>query len=166
MAKVDWITWKTDPSEIINPDIVNDRFDELFQNYVNHMKPNIYDELKKEVVSGGLSQDAFNVYDYSPTNQLAVDILNRIGEIEDIVIGLKNSINSVVVEQKEIEKTQLVMAIKEKIKSEEELKKHIMQNEFIRSNISDRGSNPQDIIFIIDDRLNKLYGKLEKALSL
>ena len=24
MAKVDWITWKTDPSEIINPKLVNE----------------------------------------------------------------------------------------------------------------------------------------------
>jgi len=161
MAKVDWITWKTDPSEIINPDIVNEKFDELFQNYTNHMKPNIYDGLKKEITSGGLSPDSFSVGDLSPANQLSVDILNRIGEIEETVLYLKSTINNVVQEQKEVEKNQLLMAINEKIKSEEELKKHIIQNEYIRSNISDRGSNPQDIVYIIDDRLNKLYRKLE-----
>lgn len=160
MSKVDWITWKTDPSEIIDPKKVDEKIEELFQNYYNYMKPSVYDEIKKEIVEGGLSDDAYLISNCSPLNNAALGILDKINEIEETVDRLKSSISSIVLEQKEIEKNQLISAIKDKIKSEEELKKHIESNENIQNNIVLFGNNPEEIISIINDRLNRLNQKL------
>jgi len=160
MAKVDWITWKTDPSEIINPKLVNEKIDELFLNYDNYMKPSIYDEIKKEIVDGGLSEGAYSIADSNPINTAAVDILGKIDNIESTVEKMKNSISNVLIEQKEIEKEQLMIAIKDKILLEEELKRRIETNDNIRNNIMTLGNNPDDIIGIINDRLNRLNSKL------
>ena len=160
MAKVDWITWKTDPSEIINPKLVNEKIDELFLNYDNYMKPSIYDEIKKEIIEGGLSEGAYSIADSNPINTLAVDILGKIDDIESTVEKIKNSITNTLIEQKESEKEQLISAVREKILIEEELKRRIETNENVRTNIMALGNDPDDIIDIINDRLNRLNSKL------
>ena len=160
MAKVDWITWKTDPSEIINPKLVNEKIDELFLNYDNYMKPSIYDEIKKEIIEGGLSEGAYSIADSNPINTLAVDILGKIDDIESTVEKIKNSITNTLIEQKESEKEQLISAVREKILIEEELKRRIETNENVRANIMALGNDPDDIIDIINDRLNRLNSKL------
>ena len=160
MAKVDWITWKTDPSEIINPKVIDEKIDELFLNYDNYMKPSVYDEIKKEIVDGGLSEGAYSISNSNPINSLSVEILGKIDEIEETIDKLKNNISNVIIEQKEIEKEQLIIALKEKIHSELELKNRIVNNDNIQANIMAIGNNPEDIINIIDDRLNRLNSKL------
>ena len=160
MAKVDWITWKTDPSEIINPKIVEEKIDELFRNYYNYMKPYVYDEIKKEILKGGLSEEAYVVSNSSPLNNSAIEILDKISEIEETFENLKSSVSSTLLEQKQIEKVQLKNSINDKIKSEMELKKHIENNDNIKSNISLLGNHPDEIVSIIDDRLNRLNNKL------
>lgn len=160
MAKVDWITWKTDPSEIINPKLVNEKIDELFLNYDNYMKPSIYDEMKKEIIEGGLSEGAYSIANSNPINTLAVDILGKIDDIESTVEKIKNSITNTLIEQKESEKEQLISAVREKILIEEELKRRIETNENVRANIMALGNDPDDIIDIINDRLNRLNSKL------
>ena len=160
MSKVDWITWKTDPSEIIDPKKVDERIEELFQNYYNYMKPSVYDEIKKEITDGGLSDDAYLISNCSPLNNAAIGILDKINEIEETVDKLKSSISRVVLEQKETEKVQLINAIKDKIKSEEELKRHIESSENIQNNIALFGNNPEEIITIINDRIRRLNQKL------
>ena len=82
MSKVDWITWKTDPKEIINPEQVDKEILEYYQNYNSYMNPMIYEQLKNEVSKGGLNKDAFNVSGISPANEMAVDILNTIDDIK------------------------------------------------------------------------------------
>lgn len=160
MSKVDWITWKTDPSEIIDPKKVDERIEELFQNYYNYMKPSVYDEIKKEIVDGGLSDDAYLISNCSPLNNAALGILDKMNEIEETVDKLKSSISRVVLEQKETEKVQLINAIKDKIKSEEELKRYIESSENIQNNIALFGNNPEEIITIINDRIHRLNQKL------
>jgi len=53
-----------------------------------------------------------------------------------------------------------MIAIKDKILLEEELKRRIETNDNIRNNIMTLGNNPDDIIGIINDRLNRLNSKL------
>ena len=37
MSKADWITWKTDPKEIINPEKLIEEIEEYYQNYESTM---------------------------------------------------------------------------------------------------------------------------------
>ncbi len=166
MSKVDWITWKTSPNEIINPQEINDTIDRLFENYNTYMNPIVYENLKMEILKGGLSQDAFCVNGRSPSNEMAIDILKKIEEIKKTIVKLQQSILEVSLEQKNIEKQQLLMAIQEKIQSEKSLINRIQSNRSIQSNISQMGSSSQDIIDIANDRIHKLEQKKEYVQSL
>ena len=166
MSKVDWITWKTDPKEIINPEEVDKEILEYYQNYNSVMNPMIYEQLKNEISKGGLNKDAFNVSGISPANEMAVDIINTIDDIATTMDNLRESILDITSTQKEIEKKQLIAAIKDKIKKEEVFLKNIEERAEIKNNIRAMGENPDDIIYIIKDRLKKLNERLDMAESL
>ena len=54
MAKVDWITWKTDIKEIINPDEVAQSLKEKIDSYNLYLDSQVYKELNSEITNGGL----------------------------------------------------------------------------------------------------------------
>ena len=164
MAKVDWITWKTEPNEIINPDLVEEKVQQYFDDYYTCMKPTIYEEIKSEILKGGLSKDAFNVSGKSPSNEIANEILQKIDEISEIFNGLKEKIKSSADEQKHVEKEQLVEVIQQKIASDEET----IQNVSSQVNPSDNSvanTTREDILYISANRIDKLNDKLN-AISL
>ena len=49
MAKVDWITWKTDPSEIINPNTISNKIADIYQDYNCYMNSTVYEGLNHEI---------------------------------------------------------------------------------------------------------------------
>lgn len=166
MAKVDWITWKTDPKEIINPEKIREEMEEYYDNYESFMSPLIYDQLNNEVKRGGLTKEAFNVSGISPANEMAEDILRKIEEVKHTMDNLKEIVTDIAKEQKKTEKQQLIDAIEEKIKKEKLFLKNIEERENVKDNITKMGSNPEDIISIINDRIHKLTERLNQAQSL
>ncbi len=166
MSKVDWITWKTDPKEIINPDKIEEEIDEYFGNYDSYMNSMVYEQLKTEMSNGGLAKDAFNVSGISPSNEMAEEIVNLIDEIKDTMQKVKNNVREITTKQKEIEKRQLIDAIEEKIKKEKIYLDSIENRKGLKDTISKIGSNPDDILSIINDRIRKLTERLEAAKSL
>ena len=164
MAKVDWITWKTEPEEVISPDKVEEKIQQYFDDYYTCMKPTIYEEIKAEMAKGGLSKDAFNVSGKSPSNEIALEIIQKIDEISEIFNSLKTKIRISTEEQKHVEKEQLVDVIQQKIAADEEVIKN-MSNQ-IDSNDSSIASNTrEDILYISANRIDKLNDKLN-AISL
>lgn len=166
MAKVDWINWKTDPKDIINPEIIEDKLAESFTNYNTYMNPVIYEQIKFEASKGGLSKDALNLMGESPANDIAREILNKIDEIKHIMTLLQSDIIDLAEEQKQIEKEQLVFEIEKKLKREEKVKENVLNSEQFKSQIKEMGETQEDIIYIINDRIEKLKERLETAQSL
>ena len=166
MSKVDWITWKTNPNEIINPQEIVDKIDKLFENYNTYMNPIVYENLKMEILNGGLSQDSFSINGRSPSNEIAIDILKRIENIKKMSEYLRNSIMNFSLEQKNIEKQQLLKAIHEKIQNEKAIIQRIQSNQYIPDDISYVNTNGQDMIEITNDCIQKLEQKLEYVQSL
>lgn len=164
MAKVDWITWKTNTDEIINIEKVNNLLDKDIAD-LNNIIDNVYDNIKSEVDKGGLNSDSLSLNGESPSNVMANNILNNITEIRTIINNLSNKMSNQVLEQKKIEKEQLVTTIEEKIKEQE----RILENtELLRNRIS-AGSdvvNMNDVNNVISstkEKLEMLYDRLEKA---
>jgi len=166
MSKVDWITWKTDPKEIINPEKIIEEVEEYYQNYDATMNSMIYEPLKNDMSSGGLSKDAFNISGISPANAIAQDIVSKIEDIKINLKDLEESILESAKNQKEIEKKQLVESIEDKIKKEELFLKSIEGRRGVKEQMIKMGNNPDDIIDIIKDRIEKLKERLEMAQSL
>ena len=166
MSKVDWINWKTDRKEIINPEKINDKIFECFKNYNTYMNPVVYEQIKYEVNLGGLSKEAYQVMGESPANEIAVDILNKIDEIKQIMKNLQDEVKNLAEEQKQTEKEQLISEIKKKLTREEKLLENIQTNESLRTHIVEMGELPENVIYIIKDRIDKLKERLELAESL
>lgn len=118
MSKVDWITWKTNPEEIIKPNSLEDKITDEYNNYSSYMYPNIYENIRNEVLNGGLDKQSLNILGESPANEMAINILNNIDEIKSIIENLKTQINEELDEQKGIEKTQLINDLEDKILEE------------------------------------------------
>ena len=93
MSKVDWITWKTNPEEIIKPNSLEDKITDEYNNYSSYMYPNIYENIRNEVLNGGLDKQSLNILGESPANEMAINILNNIDEIKSIIENLKTQIN-------------------------------------------------------------------------
>lgn len=153
MSKVDWITWKTDPNEVINPEKIEEKINENYQNYDSYMNKMVYEQIQNEISNGGLSKDAFQITGISPANELANEIIKTIDEIKTTMNKLKNNINDVSTKQKEIEKQQLIDAIEEKIEKEKEF-------------LSKMDEKDEDIKTAVNDRIEKLQARLESAKAL
>lgn len=131
MSKVDWITWKTDVTDIINPEKVIDSVTDSYNEFNSYMNPVIYENLKYEVINGGLDKSSINILGHSPANEIALNILNNIDEIKSIIENLKLQIENATEEQKKIEKDQLVNALDKKIEDEKQISKE-QTNRIIR----------------------------------
>ena len=168
MAKVDWITWKTDISEIINPDKILENLNDLFNDYNCYMNSVVYEELNHEVTVGGLDKYSLNIVGTSPANETALNILNRIDGIKTTIENLKNKVYNSAVEQKNIEKQQLINCIEEKILEEEKiLSNTVSLRERISTNTEIVDINTvNDIIEITNEKINKLKERLELAKSI
>ena len=129
MSKVDWITWKTDVTDIINPEKVIDSVTDSYNEFNSYMNPVIYENLKYEVINGGLDKSSINILGHSPANEIALNILNNIDEIKSIIENLK--LENATEEQKKIEKDQLVNALDTKIEEEKQISKE-QTNRIIR----------------------------------
>lgn len=166
MSKVDWITWKTNPEEIINPDIIENNIHDIFQNYNTYMNPVVYEQIKHEINTGILGKDKMIFMSNTPVNEMALEILSKIDEIKSTVDDLVTSIKKSTTEQKQMEKQQLINELEIKIKNEEDTLNSVKIDDNMKNRIINMGGNPNDVVFIIEDRINKLKERLEAARSL
>lgn len=166
MSKVDWITWKTNPEEIIDPKKVLSQIQDSYQKYNSYMNPLVYEQVKYEINKGGLGKDSLEIMGIAPANEMAISIINKIDEIKKIFDNLQEEIIDSVTEQKSIEKNQLIEAIEEKKSKEEELLKSVINDEKVRAHITSIGGTIEDVIYLLNYRINKLNERLEIAKSL
>ena len=163
MSKVDWINWKTEPKEIINPDKIEEHMNDTFKDYNSYMNPIIYEQLKFEMNKGGLDRNSLIIENSCPANEMTIEIVNTIDIIKKIYNNLLVDISNNVNEQKTIEKKQLIKAIEDRIKEEEELLNKI-QNDNNTDNIFN--ISKEEYIQIIKDRIIRLKERLNQANSL
>ena len=167
MSKVDWINWKTNPKEIINPEKIDDTIQEYFQNYNTYVTPVIYEQLRYETTKGGLTKEAFQISNVAPANEMAQDIIKHLDEIKEVMNELRKSIRLSAEEQKKIEKQQLVEALEDKIKSEKMLLENINKNNpELQEYIINMGDNIDDIAYVIQDRIANLQERLDRVKTL
>jgi len=163
MARVDWITWKTDPKEILNVDSIEEKLFECFQDYNTYINPVIYEQIKHEVNFGGLDKETLNIMGITPANEMGIDILNCIDEIKSTFDNLKEKIIDQAKEQRESEKKQLIKELEDKISIEQSLLNKIIASDSIKSELINLGEKPEEIVEIINNRLSKLNERLEIA---
>ena len=106
MSKVDWITWKTDSKEIINPEKLTDKINDIYTDFNSYMNPVIYENIKYETINGGLDKSSINIMGATPANEMAINILNNIDEIKSTLENIKLQVENSSSEQKKIEKNQ------------------------------------------------------------
>ena len=164
MAKVDWITWKTDTSDIINAEKVDNNLNKSISE-LNNIIDSIYDNIKIEKNNGGLSDTSLNLNGESPSSVMADNILKNIEEIRMISNKLKDRISNQVIEQKKIEKDQLITSIEEKIAEQEKI---LNNTESLKGRVTENNnvvslSEVNNVISITKEKISMLYERLEKA---
>lgn len=167
MAKVDWITWKTNTNEIINPEKIKEKMDDSLQISNNYIKNNIIEELSQEISMGGLDRTSLNIMGISPANECANTILNDLKEIQSILEKININVYNSVKEQKEIEKEQLISSIEKKLYDEEKiLNSKINLKDKLQSSSIMSQEELDRIIAMSADRIKKLKERLELARSI
>lgn len=166
MAMVDWITWKTSTKEIINPNIIVEKIQNAYNEYNKYIIPTVYDQIKNEINNGILSNDNLNITGNQQLNILANDIIKKIDDIKYEVDNLKKIAKKSSEQQKQIEKQQLITEISNKIQNEQSTLNQIISNKEIQMHIRNTGGIPEEVIYILEDKINKLKERLEIAKSL
>ena len=166
MAKVDWISWRTDPSEIVNPERIDKKISEAFQNYHSYMKTFVSEEIRNDILVGGLSRESYSVSGSFPLYDKACEILDKIEKIDSSIYSFRENIMRCLEEEKKIEKDELIQAISLKIFEDEEILKKAKDGFVVDSDLLSVGMSRDDFIFSLDERIHKLYEKLDEAKSL
>ena len=163
MIRLDWITWKTEESELINPEEIVEKLKVRFQDYNSYMNPVVNESIKHEVENGGLNKNAFIINDRSPANEVANKIMSDIQEVKDMTNALIESVRLEAQEQRKREINQLILKIEEKIEKDKKLIENSkdVQQKYLQSSLEETSENIQTIIEITRKRINLLTRKLE-----
>lgn len=164
MKKLEWITWKTEEYELINPDELVEKLKERYQDYNAYMNPVINESLKYEVAHGGLNKDAFVMNGRSPATEVANKIMSDIEEVKEMTEALIESVRLDALEQRKREVHQLVLKIEEKIEKDKRLIENSKeaQQKYIQSSAPETSESIQTIIDLTQKRINLLMNKLER----
>jgi hypothetical protein len=168
VAKVDWITWKTDTKDIINPETIKEKILEDYMNYNTYMTSVVYEGLNYELTRGGLNQSTFSINGLSPANEVGKEIINKIDEIKVKVNNIIDEAYTKAKEQKAIEKKQLIKAIDEKLNEEEKILNNTInaREKFNNSNLSALCKELDESIEYTTLRIKRLKERLDLANSL
>lgn len=164
MSKVDWITWKTETNEIIDTEKVGNTLNKSVTD-INNIIDTVYNNVKNEVDKGGLDTESLNLNGESPSNVVANKVLKNIEDIRTTINKLNSKVNNQVLEQKKIEKEQLISSIEEKIKEQENI---LTNTESLRDRLTPDNNmvNANEVNNIINntkEKIDMLYERLEKA---
>ena len=168
MAKTDWITWKTNTNEIINPDTVMVRIKDILTNYKNYMNNVVVSEIRNEIVKGGLSQNSLNILGTSPAYEEAKNITVSIDQVNEEIDQFINKVNNLLIEQKKIEKQELIDAITNKLLEEESKLTNTLN---LKAKLSDNNNvisidDVNEVIEITSERIKRLKERLDLAKAL
>ena len=165
MAKVDWITWKTNTDEIIDPNKIEQAISSKFNDYNRFMNTIIYEQIKSDSKNGGLDKESIVINDSSTAHEQVNKILNRIENVKTKYNMLINSIKNNANEQKEIEKNQLIEILENKIKEEKVNLEMINNNLVIHDELLCKMSK-EECITEIKRRITELEERLNKVKEL
>ena len=167
MAKVDWITWKTNNNEIINPDLLLDKVSDKVTNN-NIIIDRVKEIVKSEIYRGGLDTASLNIMGVSHANEKANRIIENLNEVQLILDRLKQNIYNSAKEQKKTEKEELIETIQNKLIEEEKILNNKISIREKLDSINTLISNNEldSIIQTSNDRIKKLKEKLDLARSL
>lgn len=167
MSKVDWITWKTNKNDIINPQHIYDNNSSKLQDIVDALN-SIDNSLVNEKFNGGLDDNSISIMGHAPAKEKTDIILKRIEYLKVELEKLQNNIYNSSLDQKKIEKEQLVNAINKKIIEEEQIlgKKVNLYEKISPDNKNISKKDIEDIIEISNERIKSLKEKLRQAKEL
>ena len=169
MAKVDWITWKTNIKEIINPEQELEEINNNIHKLNNIINQDIYVNVNREKLDGGLNEKSLNLNGISPSSIKTDKILKKLEVVLDDLLKLQNKVKKQAFEQKEIEKCQLANCIKEKI---EEQEKVLENTENIKAQVTSQNTDAvsikelDDILEVTRERIRILKEKLNTLQNL
>ena len=169
MAKVDWITWKTNIKEIINPEQELEEINNNIHKLNNIINQDIYVNVNREKLDGGLNEKSLNLNGISPSSIKTDKILKKLEVVLDDLLKLQNKVKKQAFEQKEIEKEQLANCIKEKI---EEQEKVLENTENIKAESISQNTDAvsikelDDILEVTGERIRILKEKLNTLQNL
>lgn len=167
MSKVDWITWKTNKNEIIAPDKIYEEVSDKLQES-NKIMEVISNSLISEKNNGGLNYNSISIMGQAPAEEKTDNILNRIEYIKQEIEKLRNNIYNSSLEQKKVEKNQLINEINKKIIEEERIldSKINLYEKITPENNNLNKNEIEDIIDISNERIKNLKEKLNQAKEL
>lgn len=165
MSKVDWITWNTNPEEILNPDKVLTEIELLFRDYNMYMNAVVYESINHEMKFGGLDENSLTIQGINPAHNKANEIVTKINNIKEEMEQLKSIIRRDLVYQKIIEKQQLIDCLEDKMEEEE---KKLENTLLVKEKINPKNSyisleEVEDIIELTRERIRRIKEKLERA---
>ena len=169
MAKVDWITWKTNIKEIINPEQELEEINNNIHKLNNIINQDIYVNVNREKLDGGLNEKSLNLNGISPSSIKTDKILKKLEVVLDDLLKLQNKVKKQAFEQKEIEKEQLANCIKQKI---EEQEKVLENTENIKAQATSQNTDAvsikelDDILEVTRERIRILKEKLNTLQNL
>ena len=162
MSKVDWITWKTDVKEIIDPNVESQKLKEKVTTFITQLETHITEDLNMELSKGGLEKSYFDIMGISPANDTANKILSIVDNIkQNLNLFIEDAIKKMD-EQKQVEKEQLINVIEEKLDEE---KRKLENTQALQNRISPNtelisGEELTEIINVTRERINMLMEKL------
>lgn len=168
MKKLDWITWKTLESELINPDEIEDKLKDIYKEYNSYMNPVVYETVKYEIDNGGLHKNAFIINHRSPANEVGNKIISDIEEVKELVDKLIKSVKEDAIEQRKIEIKILIKKIEEKIEKDKKLIENSKeaQKKYTDTSLYEASNSIQGVINITQERIDLLTKKIERLSSL
>lgn len=163
MEKYDWITWKTEEAELINPEEIEKNLKDIYKNYNSYMNPVIYENIKFEINKGGLNKEALIIDNRSPATEVANKIISDIEEVKDLINKLIESVKNDALEQRKIETKLLISRIEEKIEKDKKLIENSKnaQLKYIDTSLSEASNSIQVVIEITKKRIDLLTKKIE-----
>ena len=164
MAKVDWITWKTDPKELIDKEKIESDLNNKTTE-INSIMDNLSNSLKLEVEKGGLNKESLHINGETPGNEVANKILNKIEVIKNINTKLNNKIMDQANKQKQVEKEQLITAIEEKVIEQEKILENTkaLRDRLTANNGLISSNEVESIIHTTEEKITMLKERLERA---
>lgn len=163
MKNLEWITWKTEESELINPQEIVEKLNALYQDYNSYMNPVVYEGIKHEKANGGLNKEAFIIDNKSPATEVANKIMSDIDEIKDMINNLIESARLDAEEQRKLELRLLIQKIEEKIEKDKRLIENSKgaQLKYQGTELSETSDSIQVVINVAKKRIELLTKKLE-----
>ena len=161
---LDWIDWKTNPKEIIDPIKIKENIEQKCKTFKNIMINDVYKNLDVEEKSG-VNTDALNINGLTPSNLKNDSILKEIEVINNALEQYLSDIYQEATLQKDKEKNKLISAIDSKIMEEKNtLKENIkLKEEAINSNDLELLNQVNNIIEVTNERIRVLTERLNEA---